>query len=583
MMGMKLAKPKSTISRLTVGKIQLKPLADVLRFDLLLQKGPTDTVFQLVQESKDFETWVRNEFRKGGKGEKLIEAAQREDRTYSEGGKRASLSPSDLRNLVFRLFSVNQRAGGSHISAYPLIELDSGNYLGVETSYSPEKELVLRGNDISRTSGLDDMRRLSGYHIRIGRPYASILIQATSLLARRIDRVCANLSDEVMRRKGHQRTIGVEDLSVWCSEHLQRLMAMPNQGGRFIAKADFVLYPPPSLREKVLKQGSVTQALATELRDSLQKGEFCLSVFDISGGAAGVGLSERVSRHWGFPSSGNLESYVQHLMHAFDRLNSEAPTQVVIMPSSSDMRDFGSDEYVALWKAFREKGYRTYIATSEMYQERLSESPERLVTTSIDGEDIIIGGKEKTLIVRRYMYLNADKKEPRGIIPRHPPGTTVLPSDESRIVASDCRVNLPMLEHATRPICGSRGKDPLSPFRIIPFAFLRLEDTNAVYTAQGFLASCMDEWPEVGYLGGVVKPVDKVVFSGREAVRSAYPLPPIPTSSHVIDKMVRPLFDNLLQRGVGDVVVMPNILPLVVDQNHSVLPKFEIRMISLGA
>jgi hypothetical protein len=269
-------------------------------------------------------------------------------------------------------------------------------------------------------------------------------------------------------------------------------------------------------------------------------------------------------------------------MHEFDRLNSEAPTQVVIMPSSSDMRDFGSDEYVVLWKAFREKGYRTYVATSEMYQERLSEGPKRLVTTSIDGEHIIIGGEEKTLIVRRYMYLYGDKKELRGIIPRHPPGTTVLPSDESRIVASDCRVNLPMLEHATRSIQESPGDNRLSPFQIIPFAILKLQDPNAVYAAQGFLASCSDEWPEVNYLGGVVKPVDKVLGDEGDVVRSAYPLPPIPTTGYIIDAMVKPLFANLIERGIGEVVVMPNVLPFIVDQHHRVMPKFEIRMISLG-
>jgi hypothetical protein len=583
MMDPSLSKPKSRISKWTVGKIQRKPIVDVLRFDrVLLENASPDEVLRLIRESKDFENWVRDALLPGGKGEKLIEAAQREDRTYLEGGRRVRLSPSDVRTVLFHLFSANQRGGGSRISAYPLIEVDSKKYVGVESFYSAEKDILLERRDASHGPATEDMVRLSGYHIRIGRPYAQKLIQATSLLARGIDRVSANLSVEVARRRGCNEATGVEDVTVWCSEHLKKLLAVPNSGGRFIAKADFLLYPPPSLREKALKRGAVNRNLGIELRDTLQKGEFCLSVFDVSGGGAGVGLSEWVAQHWGFRSSGNLETYVDQLLHEYDRLNPEPPTQVLILPSARDFRNFGSVEYIPLWRAFRERGYRSYIGTSEMYQERLFENPEELRMRSVDDEDIVICGEERTLIVRRYMYLYDDRNEPGGTIPRHPPGTTVLPSDESRIVASDCRVNLPLLQHVTRSMRGSPGEDQLGPFQVIPFAILKLEDPNAAYAAQGFLASCTDQWPEVNYLGGVVKPVDKVPVPEGAVVPSAYPLPPVPTTQRVIDRMVKPLFDNLLEKGVREVVVMPNLLPFVVDQHHCVLPKFEIRMISLG-
>jgi hypothetical protein len=575
---------KSHIPKLTVGKIQLRPIADVLRFDRVMMRDVSpEAVFRLIQENKDLEEWIRNEIHLSGKARRFVEAALKGDGTYWEDGRGHRPSPSVLRTLIYRLFSANQRGGGSRISGYPLIELDPNKYVGMEAFYRIEKEIMRRGDDAYDGLGSDDVRRLSGYHIKIGRPYAKKLIQATSLVAKGIDRVSANLSVEVKRRRDIGESIGVEDLSVWCCDNLSRLMAVPEGGGRFIAKVDFLLCPPASLREEVLNKGSVNEALAKELREALQKGEFCLSAIDISGGGAGVGISETVARHWGFESSGNLQAYVEHLLHAYYRLNARPPTQVVIMPRTDEYRTFGSEEYIPLRAAFRERGYPSYIVTSEMYQEQLSGNSGRVRIGSVDGEDIIMGGDHRTLVVRRYTYLRERQEGLRGVIPLHPRGTTVLPSDESRIVASDCRVNLRMLDRVTKPLRGSQDENQNGPFQIIPFAFLKLGEPNAAYAAQGFLASCMDQWPEVKYLGGVAKPVDKVLVSKGGGVRSAYPLPPIPTNRDLIDRMVEPLFRNLLEKGVGEIVVMPNVLPVVVDQHHRILPKFEVRMISLGA
>lgn len=570
-------KPKNFISRIAVGKIQRKPILDVLSFDMaLLNNVSTDALIQLIQNNKGFEKWVINDLRRGTLGERLSEAES------SDQG-RARIKHSDLRAVIFSLFSDNQRAGGSRISGYPLIEIDSQACVGLEAEYEPQKDIVFMPNEGKEDASHDDMARLSGYHIKVGRPYAKTIKQVMSLIARGVDRISANLSCEVTSQLRDKEDVSVEELSAWCSDNLGKLMAKPNSRGRLISKVDFFLYPPPAMREKILKQSSINKRQATALRVALQKGKYFLSAFDISGGAAGVGISEVVARHWGVQSSNNLATYVDSLLGEHDRRNNSTPSQIIVMPCEADLKTFGSVEFAPLCRAFRERRYPCHVVTSEAYQDQLSKSPDRVSVRNIDGDIVIVGGEERTLIVRRYTYLYEGNEQSRGAIPRHPFGTTVLPSDESRIIASDCRVNLRMLDHVTKPLRGEPGEGQRGSFQLIPFTFLKLEDANASYAAQGFLASCTDGWPEVKYLGGVVKPVDKMPVSEAGVVRSAYPLPPIPTSRHVIDIMVKPLFESLIAKGVDEIVVMPNILPLVVDQNYGVLPKFEIRMISLGA
>ena len=119
-------------------------------------------------------------------------------------------------------------------------------------------------------------------------------------------------------------------------------------------------------------------------------------------------------------------------------------------------------------------------------------------------------------------------------------------------------------------------------FLILPYLILNLEDRQAPESVTSFLASCVNEWPEFTYMGGVLKPVDKITTSQPGIPQPAFPIPPLPIDQSTVDTIVNPLFTNLLSKGVKEVVMTPNILPLIVDQNHLLLPKMEIRIIAFS-
>lgn len=571
-----------SISHLTLGKIQLNPVENVFKWDRRLLQDPSiHNLLQMIGEDQDFARFIAHNARNSAA--RMIEAANSADGRYAEHGKRRSPRFSQLRDIIFNLFSADQRGGGSRICSLALVELDPQKNVGLHALHLPHKEALFRSNAELKGIALNGTASLSGYRIKIGRPYAEIMFRVTKMVADAIDRVSANLSIAADCRRENGETIEVEDLTRWCSSNLPELISTENAGGRLISKVDFFLYPPKYLRAAVADKGFVTKDLAAELRNALQNGQYHLSAFDISGGSAGVGTSEILARHWGFATSGIQAAYAESLLDAYQRLNQRPPTQVVIMPNAVDLMNLAALEYLPLRELFRNRGYRTYIVTSEAYEAGLDIDPKRVRMQSIDGRKFTVGQGEWTLIVRRYAYLFEGRGRGKGIIPQHPQGATVLPSDESRIVASDCRINLNIMKRLeTVLVEGSTGGQRQN-FQVLPWIILKLEDLQAPDSAVSFLASCVDQWPEVKYLGGILKPVDKIPPSPSGYAQPTFPVPPIPISQLTLDTMVKPLFTNLLTKGVDEVVVMPNILPLVVDQNQVLLPKMEIRMIAIRA
>jgi hypothetical protein len=570
-----------TVSRLTLGKIQLNPLENILKWDRrLLQDPRLDTILTMIREDNAFAHFITQITR--GSALRLVEAVHDADGRYAQGRKRRRPRFSQARDVIYNLFSADQRGGGTRLCSQPLFELDPHKYSGLHAVYQPSREVLFHGDAELVPPVYRNPDRLSGFHVKVGRPYAEILLTATEEIADGIDRLSANLSKEVIHRMeaGAER-IDVEDLTQWCTSRFWQLTTTANRGGRLISKVDFFLYPPGKLRAAALRNGGVDAELSAALRKALQRGGYHVSAFDISGGAAGVGKSEILARHWGFETSGLERAYADALLNAFLYINRRPPDQIIIMPSRLDLVSFASVEYLPLQKTFQERGFRTHIADSEAYQAELCRNPSQVRLHDVDGTELYVGGGVRTLIVRRYNYLNEAHGITQGIIPAHPLGTTVLPSDESRIVASNCQINLMLLHERQEAIRGRLDEDHGQRFKEIPFLFLRPDDARAPSVVSDFLASCADEWPEVCYLGGIVKPVDKLPPSPSGQFQPVFPIPAIPLSAQTVDQMVKPLFNNMIFKGVGEVVLMPNILPLIVDQNNRLLPKMEVRMIAI--
>ena len=541
-----------TVPKITTGKCQLVSPESLLRFGTML--SPLNDLAALAQaiEESEFVPFFEDPVFKYYPPERKLEM----------------------------IFSIVGRGAGSKLAGSPLFELKD-DFRGLIT---PVEDIEGKNIVIQETYGtriIKNSIRLSPLVGTVGQPFSRNLPEATKIIAQAIDTVSANLEKE-FQRSGRSK-IGVEEATDIIRNNLPILIRRTNDSipGREVLQMDFFLLYPPDVRRRMIEtfiaDGKLDR-IKSELAELTQQGMMRASVFDISGGSGGVGITEFLSKRILDKSSGHMEAYMDAVLFgAYSRLG-KMPTNAVITPRQADLT-LMNFEYLPTERALRERlAGKVGISTLELLQAAIETDGEKLEIGTLKGEVI-----RPDTIIKRFTFPNEGKGAGyRGdLFVRMPAGVTMAPLNSSRIVASDKRVNLKIVEML---------KDQLIPFGIDPIPYLDLDLRSGNFEALSeqvveFMVANRNAYPEIDFFGGVVKTGDKI--PGREKIAgeviSAYPIP----SSVMINPDMRRAFivkklRELYLRGVSGVIVQPNILSLVADNEGNIAPKFEVKMMAFA-
>ncbi|OGK42344.1 hypothetical protein A3A46_00345 [Candidatus Roizmanbacteria bacterium RIFCSPLOWO2_01_FULL_37_13] len=541
-----------TIPSITTGKCQLVSAESLLRFGIALAP---------LQRLEDLEAAIQtSEF-----------APYFDDSTFR-------LYPPERK--LEMIFSIVGRGAGSKLAGSPLFVLRD-DVDGLETSMGASK-----GEDISTQERYGERVfrnsvRISPLMGVIGRPFSANLPKATRVITEAIDTVSANL-EETLIATGRKR-IAVEEATDFIKDNLPSLMrptAVSNPGREVLQMDFFLLYPPDVRRrmiETFIETGSL-EGMRDELSELTREGIMRASVFDISGGAGGVGITEFLARRFLGKPSGHMESYLDAVLGAAEARLGKPPRRAVIAPRSADLT-LMNFEYLPAEQALRQRDMSDVgISTLELLQTSLESGASQLGVPTLKGTVI-----QPDTILKRFTFPNEGRGAGyRGdLFLRLPDGVVMTPLNSSRIVASDKRVNLRIVEMM---------RDELAQFGIDPIPFLDIDlrkgnfDTLSDEITE-FMVTNRAAYPEIDFFGVVVKTGDKI--PGRERIAgeviSAYPIPASVLHSEEMRRafIVKKLRELYL-RGVSGVIVQPNILSLVADNNGTIAPKFEVKMMAFA-
>lgn len=478
------------------------------------------------------------------------------------------------------IFSIVGRGAGSKLAGSPLFELKD-NFQGLVTPIEGIEGTNVSIQEIYGTRTVKNSVRLSSLVGTIGQPFSRNLPEATRIITQAIDTVSANL-ETTLQASGKSR-IGVEEATELVKASLSALMREQTKvaPGREVLQMDFFLVYPSEIRKRMIEtfmSNGNLDLMRDELAALTRQGEMRASVFDISGGSGGVGITEFLSQRILGRPSGHMNAYMDAIMFSAGSRLGRTPANAVIAPRQADMT-LMNFEYLPAERALRERVQgEVGISTLELLQSAIEANQGKLAVPTLKGNVI-----EPDTIVKRFTFPNEGKGAGyRGdIFVRMPEGVVMTPPNSSRIVASDKRVNLKIVEML---------KNQLVPLGIDPIPFLDLDLRSGNFEGLSeqvvdFMVGNRAEYPEMDFFGAVVKTGDKI--PGREKIAgeviSAYP---IPSSVMVNDEMRRAFIVKKLRelylRGVSGVIIQPNILSLVADNNGNIAPKFEVKMIAFA-
>ncbi len=500
--------------------------------------------------------------------------------------KPPAITPTDMRMIFEQLFSLVGRGAGSRLAGVPLTILDDStqgikaqdiynfpNSININYQYGDNKE---KFNNFA----------LSSRKIVIGYPYVSHIQKASKLITQSIDTVSRKLDEYIIKQKLQKRRIvPVEEVVEYALKNVNKwvlnptLMQYDGPPSRTHQQMDFYFVPTVSIRKILIKdakkhKGIFSNSTKELLQKETQKGNLKLVIFDISGGAYGTGLSESIAKLAGYESSGYMDTYIESLITGYEVKMGKKPKNIVLSPRKADLT-LAAFEYIPFVEKLRKQGVQVEIILAEQLEEALrnydKQKPFQVKTW--DGKIIT-----PELIAKRFTFLGdgQEKEGDRGCIYTSlPEGVVILPSPASRIPASDKRVNGAILE-VLRPQLKQIGVD------VIPSISLSIADRNSVekvvHEIIKFGEINADEYPEIKFLGLILKVDDK--RPGREGkgdeVVSAYPISAgifqkisnIKNQKEIKEFIHNMLFhriNNLIDKGVQNIIVQPNLLTIFAD------------------
>lgn len=551
-----------TVPPVTIGKSQLIAPLNLLRFG---------TSVTTAQTSGDL----------GREVEALI-ASSREFDGYFSSGEAAFYYPPEKKAEM--LFSMVGRGAGSKLAGTPLFELRD-DMEGVDAVINSALNRNLEVKEKYGKRLIANSVRLSPLMARIGRQYKDRLTRATQLVAQGVDVVSGNLNSAI-NASGAKR-IPVEEVTNFIRTNLNTLLNTPIDGripGRSVIQMDYFLLYPPEIRRRILetfkRTGSLENLRGTLARNTTE-GNMRMTIFDISGGSGGVGITEILAQRLLGRSSGHMEAYLDALLGSYELRIGKTPEQIVIAPREADLT-LMNFEYTVVEAALRARGIlRVGITTLELLQQSIEvaeRTGRRLQVPTLKGEVIA-----PELVIKRFTFPN----EGRGvgyrgdIISEMPNGVILEPNNSSRIVASDKRINSQILT-ALEPQLDQLGVE------VMPFLDIGITGRSLGSIADeivGFMKANRKHYPEIDFLGAVLKTGDKI--PGREGgageVISAYPVPASVIDNPEMQRLfIGKKIRELILKGVTGVIVQPNVLSLVVDNNGKLLPKFELKMMAFA-
>lgn len=483
--------------------------------------------------------------------------------TVNTGLKEGRLSPANARHIFEQLFSILGRGAGSRLAGVPLVTLHD-DFNGVRANFHPEFERTYEGQTTLNGELYTDSAKMSGWHFQIGLPYSKNMTVATQIISQNVSAFAA----VVARHQSEWGSNDIDDITKWVVKNFDQLLEeslTEEVCGRPLLQMDYFLLPPSGIRKQILERGIFGDKEKSLLEIALLQGQYSIATFDISGGAGGVGLSELMSQQWLGEKSQHFDFYTQTLLQAFQREKGQLPNRIILVPRKADLTIL-TIEYMPLKERFEKMGFPTFIVPMEELQ--------TFSTTlqTLEGDVIDLNDGERTMVVKRFTYLKEGEDGHRGLVL---PATVfnencvIVPAPISRLSASDKTVNLKLLRTLKQPL-NENG------VTIIPSLTCACNE-DAIPGISKFLVECSRKWPEATHLGGVLKTPDKT--PGRAGVGelvSAYPIPAAPFTEDTIRVFVLPLIQKLAQYGVEEIVIMPNVLPLLPFDAG----KLEIKMMS---
>lgn len=478
------------------------------------------------------------------------------------------------------IFSIVGRGAGSKLAGSPLFELKD-DFQGLATPIEDIEGINIAVKAIYGTRIIKNSVRLSPLVGTVGQPFSSNLPEATKIIAQAVDTVSNNL--EITLQASGRTKIGVEEATDLIRNNLPTLIRASRDSipGREVLQMDFFLIYPAEVRRRMIEtfitNGNLDQ-MRGELAELTRQGTMRASVFDISGGSGGVGITEFLSQRVLARSSGHMDAYMDAIIFGANSRLGKAPANAVITPRQTDMT-LMNFEYLPAEIALKDRvSGDVGISTLELLQASIEACGNRLDVPILNGKVI-----KPDMVVKRFTFPNEGKGAGyRGdLFVQMPKGVTMTPPNSSRIVASDKRVNLRIVEML---------KDQLIPLGIDPIPFLDLDLRSGNFEVLSeqvveFMVSNRGAYPEIDFFGAVVKTGDKI--PGREKIAgeviSAYPIP----SSVMVNPEMRRAFvvkklRELYLRGVSGVIIQPNILSLVADNQGNIAPKFEVKMMAFA-
>lgn len=583
-------------------------------------------LFNNESKSLPSETWFRTVLldEKSGRimHEKIPSFLRRLTGTAHDGQK--YIKPSDARYVLDQIFSSLGRSAGGRLAGAPLTTLNTNVY-GVESKNVKRMAREIRTTYVYGNRSGENSFSLVKRKITIGQPYVDRLLKAAKVVTQTVDAVSRSLDDYV-RKEGDagKDKLSVEKLSAYALEHLEtwlkRKGALMFDGIRSRTHLNMDFYfLPDSVGRKLLiddllkNKGCLSDTAKKYLQERTRTGALKLAILDISGGAGTTGLSEFVAALSGHKEAGSINAYINSMMDTYEYMYGKKSHSVVICPRMDDLTLL-STEYIPIVEALKKRGIQSYIVLAEQLEESLEKwnGKDLFKTVTWDGQIIY-----PELVAKRFTFLGAgvNNTTNRGYIRTElPPGMMIIPSPVSRIPASDKRINSKIIALLQREL------EKIGVV-VIPTKTIAIVDRNTMesidqniehadeknieilkekklqYIRRGiqqaieniitFAQKNLKEWPEIEFLGLILKLDDKRpgrTGKGGELV-SAYPIPAGILTAAIqrrtvsattkpsdwekqelyLHEIVAHRISDLVEKGVYDIVIQPNVLTVFAD------------------
>lgn len=522
-----------------------------------------------------------------------------------ETQEKSYINPSDARYILDQVFSSVGRSAGGRLAGVPLTTLHKDKQ-GIKVKDADKIDDEIRLKYVYGKKSGENTFSVKKKIVEIGQPYTDRLIESAKLITQAVDVVARYLDLYIKANKSSQKQLfSVEKLSEYA---LKNLKSWLKEAGAFTYNGirsrthqnmDFFFLPDKEVRKKIISDvvknnGYFSGKLKKILRNETLKGNLKLAVLDISAGAGTTGLSEFVAKLLKYKGSGSMDTYIDSMVSTFKAKYGKKPTSISITPRIDDLT-LATTEYLPAVESIEKHGMKAYIILAEQLEKSLKEWDGHSRFTTITWDEKTVAPE---LVAKRFTFLGAglDGKTDRGYIRADlPDGVMIIPSPASRIPASDKRVNskiLGLLESRLKKFGGvvipteiikvvDREKMQNMDYKLERNGkdYLELKRLRDQYVDKGILKAVgkiikfakknINEWPEIGFLGLILKLDDKRpgrAGKGGELV-STYPIPAgILVSKdleenrfyrkEILDHRIKDLID----KGVYDIVIQPNLL-----------------------